>query len=76
MKEICPTLFQKRNICDFQCEICELSKHHRTQFLAKPYEKSQPFSLVHSDIWGPSRVVNVSRAKWFITFIDDHTCVC
>ena len=76
MKEICPTLFQNRNIRDIQCEICELSKHHRTQFPAKPYEKSQPFSLVHSDIWGPSRVVNVSGAKWFIIFIDDHTCVC
>ena len=53
-----------------------MSKHHCTQFLAKPYEKSQPFSLVHSDIWGPSHVVNVSRAKRFITFIDDHTRVC
>ena len=34
---------------------------------------SKPFSLVHSDIWGPSRVKTASGSRWFITFIDDHT---
>lgn len=27
-------------------------------------------------MWGPSSVNNISSARWFITFIDDHTCVC
>ena len=37
------------------------------------YMPSKPFSLIHSDIWGPSRVRNISGTRWFITFIDDHT---
>jgi len=29
--------------------------------------------MIHSDIWGPSRVNNISGSRWFVTFIDDHT---
>ena len=32
-----------------------------------------PFSLVHSDVWGPSNVMFVSGMCWFVTFIDDCT---
>ncbi|KAG8499488.1 hypothetical protein CXB51_005964 [Gossypium anomalum] len=28
------------------------------------------------DLWGASRVKNITGARWFITFIDDHTRVC
>ncbi|RVW64339.1 Retrovirus-related Pol polyprotein from transposon RE1 [Vitis vinifera] len=28
-----------------------------------------------SDIWGPSRVHNISGARWFVSFVDDHTRV-
>lgn len=55
--------------------MCELAKHHRVHFPAQPYKESQPFSLIHSDIWGPSRINNISGARWFITFIDDYTRV-
>lgn len=34
-----------------------------------------PFSLIHSDIWGPSRVPNILGARWFVSFIDDCTRV-
>ena len=30
---------------------------------------------MHSDIWGSSRINNIYEARWFITFIDDHTHV-
>ena len=55
---------------------CQLAKHIRSNFLAKPYIASQPFALIHSNIWGPSRVQHLIGKKWFITFIDDHTRVC
>lgn len=29
--------------------------------------------VIHSNIWGPSRVKNINGARWFVTFIDDHT---
>jgi len=31
--------------------------------------------MIHSDVWGLSRVVTPSGKRWFITFIDDHTKV-
>ncbi|XP_074356022.1 uncharacterized protein LOC141695694 [Apium graveolens] len=44
-------------------------------FRSRPYKASHPFSLIHSDIWGPSKVSNITDTHWFITFIDDHTRV-
>ena len=29
--------------------------------------------MIHSDIWGPSRIKNVTGTRWFVSFIDDHT---
>ena len=55
----------------FHCEVCEFSKHKRVSFLASNKRSSIPFYLIHSDIWGPSPILNVSRAKWFVSFIDD-----
>lgn len=42
----------------------------------QPYQSSKPFLMIHSDIWGPHREKNVSVARWFVTFIDDHSRVC
>ena len=55
---------------------CELDKHQRSVFRAHPYKKSTPFTLIHSDIWGPSRVPNLSNTRWFISFIDDYSKLC
>ena len=29
--------------------------------------------MIHSDIWGPPRVKCITGARWFVSFIDDHT---
>ena len=42
-------------------------------FLNLNFRPSIPFTLIHSDLWGPSRTPNRTHKKWFITFIDDHT---
>ena len=56
--------------------MCELAKHHRASFPKSKYKPSIPFTLIHSDLWGPSRIPNKTHKKWFITFIDDHTRMC
>ena len=30
---------------------------------------------LHSDLWGPSLVSTTSRIRWFVTFVDDCTCI-
>ena len=68
------SLFNK-NKKHIQCQICQLSNHTRSLYPPQPYQSFKPFSLVHSDVWGPLRVHNVTGSRWFVTFIDDHTRV-
>ncbi|WKA11938.1 hypothetical protein VitviT2T_029385 [Vitis vinifera] len=72
LKHLFPSLFNK-NPQSFECEICQLSKQVRSHFPIQPYKESSPFSMIHSDIWGPSRIKNVTGTRWFVSFIDDHT---
>lgn len=68
-------LFRNKSISSLKCEICQF-EHTRVPYPLKPHIQSQPFSLIHSDLWRASRVKNITGARWFITFIDDHTRVC
>ena len=70
-----PSLFLKNNVSSFHCDSCLLAKHHRTSFHPNFNKSSVPFSIIHSDVWGPSRVTNRSNTKWFVSFIDDCTRV-
>ena len=53
--------------------ICQLAKHTRNTYSRLIYKPSSPFTLIHSDVWGPSRINNISRAHWLVSFIDGHT---
>ena len=39
-------------------KVSELAKHHNNYFPAQVYEKSRPFSLMHSEVWGDSQENN------------------
>ncbi|KAK4406722.1 Retrovirus-related Pol polyprotein from transposon RE2 [Sesamum angolense] len=57
-----------------ECESCELGKHHRASFPPRVEKRSSsPFTLVHSDIWGPCRFESLRGFRYFITFIDDYS---
>lgn len=74
LKKLFPKLLNK-SPSDYNCEVCQISKHVRHSYSPLPYKSSHPFHLIHSDVWGPSRVKSISGARWFVTFIDDHTRV-
>ncbi|KAJ9707223.1 hypothetical protein PVL29_002286 [Vitis rotundifolia] len=76
LKHLFPSLCSNKTLLDFQCEVCELAKHYRASFPKSKYKPSIPFTLIHSDLWGPSRTPNRTHKKWFITFIDEHTHLC
>lgn len=75
LKVMFPHLFQGIDILEFHCDTCELAKHTRVSFPINNKRSSHPFHLIHSDIWGPSTIPNVSGARWFVTLIDDCTRV-
>ncbi|KAL0552941.1 hypothetical protein IC582_012076 [Cucumis melo] len=73
MQHLFPHLFSKVDVSSLSCDVCIRAKQHRVSFPSQPYKPIQPFNLIHSDVWGPSKVTTSSGKRWFVTFIDDHT---
>ncbi|KAL0542592.1 hypothetical protein IC582_017662 [Cucumis melo] len=73
MQHLFPHLFSKVDVSSLSCDVCIRAKQHRVSFPSQPYKPTQPFNLIHSDVWGPSKVTTSSGKRWFVTFIDDHT---
>jgi hypothetical protein len=71
MKRMFPSLFSNQSVESFKCDICQFSKHTRTTFPSSLTKSVEPFDLIHSDVWGPAPVSNISGARWFVSFIDD-----
>ncbi|XP_038874497.1 general transcription factor IIH subunit 2 isoform X2 [Benincasa hispida] len=72
MKYLFPYLFRNVNT-SLNCDVCIRAKQSRVSFWSQPYKPAISFSLVHSDVWGPSPVTTSIGKRWFVTFIDDHT---
>ena len=53
--------------------MCELAKHHHTSFPPSFNKSNLPFTIVHTDVWVPSRIISLSGFRWFVTFIDDFS---
>ena len=62
LKKLFPSLINK-NSFEFQCEVCQLSKYVRNSYPSQPYKSSHPFYLIHSDVWGPSKIKNISGCR-------------
>ncbi|CAH9070987.1 unnamed protein product [Cuscuta europaea] len=75
LKMLFPKLFLNKNPSSFHCDMCALAKHHRSSYIPHSYKPTSPFTIVHTDIWGASRVSTLKGKRWFVTIIDDHTRV-
>lgn len=73
MKNLFPDLFSTLRESNFKRETCILAKQHRVSFPISLNKNDVPFSLIHSDVWGPSPITTVTGIRWFVTFIDDCT---
>jgi len=66
--------FQK--LSHLNCESCQFAKHHRYSYVPRVNKRvASPFELIHSDVWGPCPVLSKSGFRYFVTFIDDYSCV-
>ena len=56
------------------CEDCILGKQKRVRFQTSGRTpKKEKLDLVHSNIWGPTKVSSIGGKHYFVTFIDDHS---
>lgn len=76
LKRLFPSLFINKNPNLFHCEVCQLAKHIRKTYSPRPYKPSHHFSLIHGDIWGPTRIPNITVLDGFLLLVDDHTRLC
>ena len=57
----------------FNCETCHLAKSHRHSFKLNNTRVSAPFSMIHSDVWGPAPINGGQGLRYFLVFIDDFS---
>ena len=71
LKQLHPSLSHLESL---SCASCQLGKHVRSSFSPRIESRAMsPFALVHSDVWGPSRVSSTMGSRYFVTFIDDFS---
>jgi len=57
------------------CHACQLGKHTRLTFASSVSITSEPFALVHCDVW-TSPVPSTSGYKYYLVMLDDFTHYC
>ena len=53
--------------------ICNDDTEVRTLFPLTLNPSPLPFMVLHTDVWGLSKVTTFNGSRWFVTFIDDCT---
>ena len=62
------------SLSSLECELCRLGKHTLVSFPERLESQTKsPFELVHTDVWGPSRIASTLGFQYFVTFIDDFS---
>lgn len=57
------------------CSRCPLTKQRRLAYVSHNNLASDPFDLVHLDIWGPFSIESVEGYMYFLTLVDNCTRV-
>jgi GAG-pre-integrase domain len=73
LNKLLPSLFLGLDVSNFTCETCVKAKSHRVSYKQSFNKCSEPFDLIHSDVWGPAPIDSIAGYKWFVLFIDDCT---
>lgn len=55
------------------CEVCAMGKQSRQPFHRSKNESKNILDLIHSDLVGPMETLSIGKAKYIMTFIDDHS---
>jgi len=58
------------------CKVCSTGKLSSSPFPIKSQRVSGTLDLIHTDVCGPMRTRSEGGARYFVTFIDDHTRWC
>lgn len=65
-----PNLYCKIDKTKLICDACQYGKLTRSSYALSDNRSTVPLQTIHSDVWGPSRVVALNGYRYFVTFID------
>jgi len=74
LKILFPSLFTS-NTEPIKCETCIRAKNHRVTFPPNNNRVNSTFSLVHSDVGGPTPNSYNNQFQYFLLFVDDFSCM-
>ena len=64
------------HVSSLDCESCQLAKHHRMSYSLRVDKRVGGFfDLAHFDVWKPCPLNSKTWFRYFITFVDDYSCV-
>jgi len=70
LKSISKLFPSTRSLSKLECTTCQLGKHFRTTFVSRENKCCNSlFGVIHTDIWGSTRIKTVSSHSYFLTFI-------
>ncbi|XP_020704869.2 uncharacterized protein LOC110115833 [Dendrobium catenatum] len=57
----------------FLCNSCNVAKCHKLPFSLNETKTSAPFTLMHTDVWGPAPLSSLNGYNYYVVFVDDFT---
>ncbi|XP_058762417.1 uncharacterized protein LOC131635789 [Vicia villosa] len=70
MAHMYPTIFNdNKEVCD----VCHFAKHKKNPFSLSQSRATQPYELLHFDIWGPVSISSIDNHIYFLTIVDDYS---
>ena len=55
------------------CTSCQMAKACRLPFILSNEFCSEPFGVIHCDLWGPAPVTSFQRYQYYVIFVDEFT---
>jgi hypothetical protein len=56
------------------CSSCQMGKSCHLSFNSNNKIAFAPLIKIHCDLWGPVSIASMQNFKYYVVFVDDHTC--
>ncbi|GKE16757.1 cysteine-rich receptor-like protein kinase 8, partial [Tanacetum coccineum] len=73
LKHVPCDLLSKLNANSEVCLSCPMAKFTKLSYSYSKSHATEPFNLVHIDIWGPYKVPTNGNFRYFLTIVDDFS---